>query len=245
MKLHSPKTLVRAGVALVAAAGLVALVVGVQPAEAAARHVSVSIVGGNAGTLKVTGTGFSKHTTAHVVFEQNGFNGGNLMQDFAVTTDGKGKFTTTQNAYVTSACLVGVSAHDDQGESNGVNLNTTGKGCSGGKLSIVECFPFCNKITIKGSGFTPGADIGVFVDVVFDDGSTFSYSFDTVSCGTLVPGPFPGGDAGKLALPGFACTGANRFDDRFCHAKTITATAFDDVIDYETVAVGGNQRCLP
>jgi hypothetical protein len=243
MKLHGPRARVRAGIAVVAAAGLVALVLGVQPAEAAARHISVSIVGGNAGTLKVTGTGFSKRSTAHVVFEQNGFNGGNLMQDFTVTTDGNGRFKTTQKAYVTSACLVGVSAHDAQGESNGVDLNTKGKGCSGGKLSIVDCVPFCNKITIKGSGFTPGADVGVFVDVVFDDGSTFSYSFDTVSCGTLAPGPFPGGDAGKLALPGFACTGAIRFDSRFCHAKTITATAFDDVIDYETVTVGGNQRC--
>jgi hypothetical protein len=219
-------------------AGLSVLFIGAQPAFAAAPRISVSIVNGNAGTLKVTGSNFVKNSVALVEFNQNGPNSGDFTQQFNVAVNGSGRFTLTQQAYITAACLVGVSAWGDSGASNDVSVNTKGKGCTGAQLATKPCSPNC--ISVSGKGFTPGAtSIDLNVDITDAAGQTTTNTIPMHACGgPIVPGPYPPSPAGALVLPGFsACTGVLSRNAGYCHAASISVYAYEQETDFETPRV--------
>src|SRR5690242_17280684 len=108
----------RVSVIVVAAfAGLTLAFVGMSasPASAAVRpHIKVSIVHNNAGTMKVSGTGFTKNSVAVVNFDQNA-GSGDLAQSFNVRVTSSGKFTLTAKVFISAVCSVGVTARDQSG----------------------------------------------------------------------------------------------------------------------------------
>jgi hypothetical protein len=205
--------------------------------------INVSVVSGNAGTLKVTGSNFAKNATVHVQFAQNGFLGENLAQDFTTTSNGSGKISLTAAAYVSAACLVGVSAWDANRSATPVNLNTTGKGCAGAKLQVDPCRPVCTDFYTTGTGFTPEATIDVFYE--FTDNrtnQTTTFSARATGCGTLRPGRYPPAPAGQLQAFG-ACNGFTEHSDSFCHTSVVKVWAEEDLTDYVTPALFVDPRC--
>jgi hypothetical protein len=218
------------------------LIVAGAPASAApAAKVTAAVVNGNAGTLKVTGTNFTKNVDIHVEFHQNGADSGNLIQPFTVRSDRNGRFTLTTQAYVTAACLVGVLAWDDV-KFDSTNLNTAGKGCQGGKLTIDPCRPVCTDFYTQGAGFTPGATVDVFYQ--FEDGTKGTVTLNARAgiCGTLVPGRYPPPPAGQLFAFG-ACNGFTMHDDRVCHAPVVRVWAEEQETDYISDPLFVDPRC--
>jgi hypothetical protein len=214
----------------VATLGATGLPASAAVSTAAAASVKAAVVNGDAGTLKVTGTNFTKNANILVEFNQNGVNSGNLTQQYSTRSDGSGKFTLTAPAYVSAACLVGVAAWDNA-KSASTNLNTAGKGCKGGKLTINPCRPVCTDFYTQGSGFTPGADVNVYYE--FQDGTkgTVTLSSSVTVCGTLAPGRYPAAPAGQFFAFG-ACDGYAKHDDRVCHASFVKVWAEELDTDY-------------
>jgi|tagenome__1003787_1003787.scaffolds.fasta_scaffold20617724_1 hypothetical protein len=208
---------------------------------AAAASVKAAVVNGNAGTLKVTGSNFTKNANLIVEFNQNGANSGNLTQRYSARSDGSGRFTLTAAAYVSASCLVGVAAWDDA-KSASTNLNTTGKGCQGGKVAINPCQPVCTDFYTQGSGFTPGATVDVFYE--FQDGAKGTVTLHASSgvCGTLAPGRYPPAPAGQFFAFG-ACNGYTMHDDRVCHAPLVKVWAEEQDTDYISEALYVDPRC--
>ena len=177
-----------------------------------------------------------------VEFNQNGANSGDLLQQFTVTSDKSGKFSLTQKAYISSACLVGVTAWDGAHSSNDVNVNTTGKGCSGAKLAVDPCRPVCTDFATTGSGFTPGADIDIYYQFYDPARGTLTFTASATGCGTLVVGHQIKAPDGQL-LYGGACNGFIEHSDLFCHADTVYVWAYDLVVDYATPTLAIDPRC--
>lgn len=233
-------------VAVAALAGLTVLFIGMSasPASAATTpHIKVSIVKNNAGTMKVTGTNFTKNSVALVSFDQNA-GSGDLGQSFNVRVTGSGKFTLTAKVYISAVCSVGVSALDQSGrDSNFVTVNTKGKGCKGGAITVDPCAIVCGDFGVKGTGFTPTGT----VDVEFRDGTTgaFLFSGTATVCGALAPGPYPGAPAGQLGSPIFGgCTGiAFASAHATCGRASITVTATELDTDYVAPSVTVAPRC--
>jgi hypothetical protein len=234
-------------------AGAAGLFSGAQPAAAAtAPHISVSLVNNKAQSLKVTGTNFAKNAAATVEFTQNGANSGDMIQQFQVATDRNGKFTTTQKAYITSACLVGITAWDSAHFSNDVEINTTGKGCSGAKLSVDPCSPVCTDFATTGTGFTPGDEVDVTYQ--FTDAAGNIREFDVPSPGgppvtgcQTTPGEWQPGQQikapdGTLAYNG-DCRGFVEHSDLFCQASVVFVWAYDLNVDYQTPTLAVDPRC--
>jgi hypothetical protein len=212
------------------------------PASAApAAKVTAAVVNGNAGTLKVTGTNFTKNADITVEYHQNGADSGNLIQRFTARSNGSGKFTLTAQAYVSAACLVGVLAWDDAKFAT-TNVNTTGQGCQGGKLTIDPCRPVCTDFYTQGSGFTPGATVDVFYQ--FEDGTKGTVTLNARAgiCGTLAPGRYPPAPAGQLFAFG-ACNGFTMHDDRVCHAPVVRVWAEEQETDYISDPLFVDPRC--
>jgi hypothetical protein len=229
-----------------ALAGLAVVFVGMSasPASAAVRpHIKVSIVHSNAGTMKVTGTSFTKNSVAVVSFDQNA-GSGDLAQSFNVRVTSSGKFTLTAKVFISAACSVGVSARDESGvDSNFVTENTKGKGCKGGAITVDPCAIVCGDFGVKGTGFTPSGT----VDVEFTDGTTgaFLFSGQATVCGSLAPGPYPHAPAGQLGSPTFGgCTGiAFASAHSTCGRASITVSAFEQDTDYAAPPVTVSPRC--
>lgn len=225
----------------VALAGTGAAVVTAEPAAAATTpHISASVVNGNAGKIKVTGSNFAKKASVTVEFDQNGAPSGDEFQTFNVTSDKNGKISLTASVFVTAACLVGVVAWDAKHTSNSVDLNTTGKGCTGATLTIDPCRPICSDFYVSGTGFTPGGQL----EVDFFDGTTgaFMFSEPADACGTLAPGSYPPAPAGQILAFG-ACNGFTEHSDSFCHRASVEVTAEDFDTDYVTPPLFINPRC--
>jgi hypothetical protein len=227
-------------------AGLAALFVGMSasPASAAtAPHIKVSIVHNNAGTMKVTGTNFTKNSVAVVNFDQNA-GSGDLAQSFNVRVTSSGKFTLTAKVFISAVCRVGVAARDEGGsDSNFVTVKTKGKGCKGGAITVDPCAIVCGDFGVKGTGFTPTGT----VDVEFRDGTTgaFLFSGQATVCGTLAPGPYPHAPAGQLGSPTFGgCNGiAFASAHATCGRASITVTATEIDTDYIAPPVTVSPRC--
>lgn len=229
---------------LLAAVSLLATVfVGVAPASAATpATIKVSVANNNAGTLKITGSHFAHKSSVLIEVDQNGAFSGDEEQFFTVTSDSHGNFSKTERVFVTAACLVGVFASDPTHNSNVVNLNTTGKGCTGAQIQAQACNPLCGYLLITGNGFTPGSA----AEVDFSDFTTgeFLGSGDLTACGTLAPGPYPPAPAGHLGVSG-TCTGGAFFNHAFCGrgGDLIQVSAVDIDTDYVVPAILVNPLC--
>jgi hypothetical protein len=233
-------------ISVVALAGLGVLFVGMSSPSASAAttpHIKVSIVHRNAGTMKVTGTNFTKNSVAVVNFDQNA-GSGDLAQAFNVRVTSSGKFTLTAKVFISAACSVGVTARDQSGsDSNFVRVNTKGKGCKGGTIKVDPCAIVCGDFGVKGTGFTPTAN----VDLEFRDGTTgqFLFSGQATVCGSLAPGPYPHAPAGQLGSPIFGGCNGVAFGSAHstCHRASITVTATELETDYIAPPVTVAPKC--
>jgi hypothetical protein len=236
-------------VLMVWASLLAALFVGVPPASAAPQaSIKVSVVNHNAGTLKVTGSNFSRNANVTIQFEQDGVGTGDEVQIFTARANGSGAFSATERVYVTASCLVGVTASDAK-HTSVLNIDTTGMGCAGTQLQAQPDDPLGGYLTITGSGFTPGSQVEL--DFYYFDTTTQQWVYiasdfaDT--CGQLVPGPYPPAPAGQLGLNG-SCTGLQQFDPAFCTfspgmGKLIQIDAVDIDTDYVVPPIEVYSEC--
>src|SRR5579859_5093035 len=137
------RALIRRPIVLGAAVALgTSFISGPQMASAAGTTITASVVNGNAGKIKVTGSGFSKYATVTVEFDQNA--NGAYQQDFTTKANQYGKISTSQYAYITAACLVAITAWDATHTSNTYYLYTAGYGCSGAQIQTNPCGAGCH-----------------------------------------------------------------------------------------------------
>jgi hypothetical protein len=240
-----------ASVLIVWAGLLAALFAGVPRASAAApASIKVSVVNGNAGTLRVTGSNFSDKANVTILFEQDGAGTGDDAQTFTVHSNGHGGFSATEEVYVTASCLVGVTASDAKHISV-ANINTTGLGCVGAQMQVQPDDPLGGYLTVTGTGFTPGSPVEL--DFYYLDTTTQEWVYVgtdyAATCGQLVPGPYPSGPAGQLGVNG-SCTGLQQFDPAFCtftpgrgKGKLIQVDAVDIDTDYVVPSIEVYSEC--
>jgi hypothetical protein len=204
-----------------------------QVVFAAAPKISAKVVG-NAGTLKVTGSGFPRNTAVTVEFNPNWSD--SFIQDFSIRSDRRGRISITEQANVTASCIMGIIAVAASMSSNLLSLDTSGQGCTPARVSAVEQNPFNDdRFALTGSNFTPGGSVTY---TFADDASGAVLATGTLTaCGTLNPGPYPPLPAGQL---GPRCTGVLVFSTAVCAeqpSQQIDVSASDDDTGYTTPTI--------